>query len=122
MASIVNAGPGNWNYTNNTGGNVRVIIAFFYNGTTSTSGITQTIANVNVASYTNGTNSSFTGFGKHVTWRSTNSSNGYQVSGVVGNAGDGFVDEFYLADGQSASVTATSGSPKGYNILIVPEE
>ena len=49
MASIVNAGTGNWSYTNSTGGNVRVIISFFYNGTTSTSGLTQSIAGVSVA-------------------------------------------------------------------------
>tara|TARA_B100001996_G_scaffold223345_1_gene171838 strand:- start:227 stop:598 length:372 start_codon:yes stop_codon:yes gene_type:complete len=121
MASIVNAGTGNWSYTNSTGGNVRVIISFFYNGTTSTSGLTQSVAGVSVASQTNGTNTSFVGFGKHVTWRSTNNSYGYQVSGVVGNAGSGFVDEFWLADGQSASVSGAPGTPKGYNIVIIPE-
>tara|TARA_B100001175_G_scaffold305897_1_gene303421 strand:- start:1653 stop:2024 length:372 start_codon:yes stop_codon:yes gene_type:complete len=121
MASIVNAGTGNWSYTNSTGGNVRVIISFFYNGTTSTSGLTQSVAGVSVASQTNGTNVSFIGFGKHVTWRSTNNSYGYQVSGVVGNASTGFVNEFWLADGQSASVSGAPGTPKGYNILIIPE-
>tara|TARA_Y200000002_G_scaffold138984_1_gene114579 strand:- start:196 stop:567 length:372 start_codon:yes stop_codon:yes gene_type:complete len=121
MASIVNAGTGNWSYTNSTGGNVRVIISFFYNGTTSTSGLTQSIAGVSVASQTNGTNVSFVGFGKHVTWRSTNNSYGYQVSGVVGNASTGFVNEFWLADGQSASVSGAPGTPKGYNIVIIPE-
>ena len=121
MASIVNAGTGNWSYTNSTGGNVRVIISFFYNGTTSTSGLTQSVAGVSVASQTNGTNVSFVGFGKHVTWRSTNNSYGYQVSGVVGNASTGFVNEFWLADGQSASVSGAPGTPKGYNILIIPE-
>ena len=121
MASTVNAGSGNWSYTNSTGGNVRVIISFFYNGTTSTSGLTQSVAGVSVASQTNGTNVSFIGFGKHVTWRSTNNSYGYQVSGVVGNASTGFVNEFWLADGQSASVSGAPGTPKGYNILIIPE-
>ena len=121
MASIVNAGTGNWSYTNSTGGNVRVIISFFYNGTTSTSGLTQSVAGVSVASQTNGTNVNFIGFGKHVTWRSTNNSYGYQVSGVVGNASTGFVNEFWLADGQSASVSGAPGTPKGYNILIIPE-
>ena len=121
MASIVNAGTGSWSYTNSTGGNVRVIISFFYNGTTSTSGLTQIVAGVSVASQTNGTNTSFIGFGKHVTWRSTANSYGYQVSGVVGNAGSGFVDEFWLADGQSASVSGSPGTPKGYNIVIIPE-
>ena len=127
MASIVNAGTGNWSYTNNTGGNVRVIISFFYNNTTSQSydaGLTQTIAGVTTASATSGTNASFIGFGKHVSWRSSSNSYGYQVKGVVGNTSSGgFVDEFWLADGQSASVNGVSYlSPKGYNILIIPEE
>jgi hypothetical protein len=126
MASIVNAGTGNWSYTNNTGGNVRVIIGFFYNNTTSQSydaGLTQTIAGVTVTSATNGTNMSFVGFGKHVTYQSKYNSGGYQVKGHVGNTGGGFVDEFWLADGQSASVNGVSYlSPKGYNILIIPEE
>ena len=126
MASIVNAGTGNWSYTNNTGGNVRVIIGFFYNNTTSQSydaGLTQTIAGVTVASATNGTNMSFIGFGKHVTYQRGSNSGGYQVKGHVGNTGGGFVDEFWLADGQSASVNGVSWmSPKGYNIVIIPEE
>ena len=126
MASIVNAGSGNWSYTNNTGGNVRVIIGFFYNNDSqqsSNAGLTQTIAGVTVASSTSGTNTAFTGFGKHVNYRSSSNSTGYQVKNIVGNGGNAFVDEFWLADGQSASVNGTSFlSPKGYNILIIPEE
>tara|TARA_B100000965_G_C19125127_1_gene554978 strand:+ start:131 stop:520 length:390 start_codon:yes stop_codon:yes gene_type:complete len=127
MASIVNAGTGNWSYANSTGGNVRVIISFFYNNTASqnnNAGLTQTIAGVSVASATSGTNASFVGFGKHVTWRSTNNSYGYSRKGIVGNTSNGgFIDEFWLADGQSASVSGTNGSyaPKGYNIVIIPE-
>ena len=126
MASIVNAGSGNWSYTNNTGGNVRVIIGFYYNNDsqqTSNAGLTQTIAGVTVATASNGTNMSFVGFGKHVTYQRGSNSQGYQVKGHVGNTGSGFVDEFWLADGQSASVNGVSYlSPKGYNILIIPEE
>ena len=126
MASIVNAGTGNWSYTNNTGGNVRVIIGFYYNNTTSQSydaGLTQVIAGGTVATASNGTNMSFVGFGKHVTYQRGSNSQGYQVKGHVGNTGSGFVDEFWLADGQSASVNGiTWMSPKGYNILIIPEE
>ena len=126
MASIVNSGTGNWSYTNNTGGNVRVIIGFYYNNTTSqdyNAGLTQTIAGVTVATASNGTNMSFVGFGKHVTYQRGSNSQGYQVKGHVGNTGSGFVDEFWLADGQSASVNGSSYlSPKGYNILIIPEE
>ena len=126
MASIVNAGTGNWSYTNNTGGNVRVIIGFYYNNTTSQSyvaGLTQVIAGVTVATATNGTNMSFIGFGKHDTYQQGSSSQGYVTKGHVGNTGRGFVDEFWLADGQSASVNGSSYlSPKGYNILIIPEE
>ena len=65
MASIVNAGTGNWSYTNNTGGNVRVIIGFYYNNDsqqTSNAGLVQVIAGVTVASFTSGTNTAFTGF------------------------------------------------------------
>ena len=116
MASIVNAGTGNWSYTNNTGGNVRVIIGFYYNNTTSQSydaGLTQVIAGVTVATASNGTNMSFVGFGKHVTYQRGSNSQGYQVKGHVGNTGSGFVDEFWLADGQSASVNGiTWMSPK----------
>jgi len=66
---------------------------------------------------------SFVGFGKHVTYQRGSSYGGYQVKGHVGNTGGGFVDEFWLADGQSASVNGVSYlSPKGYNILIIPEE
>ena len=128
MASTVNAGTGNWNYTNNTGGNVRVIIAFFYNNPASSNydaGLVQVIAGVETASDSSGTNQHFRGFGKHVTYISGSNSSSYQVKNVVGNSGGrGFVDEFYLADGQSASVNGTNGGypPKGYNILIVPEE
>ena len=126
MASTVNAGSGNWSYTNSTGGNVRVIIGFYYNNTTSQSydaGLTQVIAGVTVATASNGTNMSFVGFGKHVTYQRGSNSQGYQVKGHVGNTGSGFVDEFWLADGQSASVNGiTWMSPKGYNILIIPEE
>ena len=126
MASTVNAGTGNWNYTNNTGGNVRVIIAFFYNNPASSNydaGLVQVIAGVTVASSTSGTNTAFTGFGKHVNYRSSSNSTSYQVKNIVGNGGNAFVDEFWLADGQSASVNGiTWMSPKGYNILIIPEE
>jgi len=128
MASTVNAGTGNWSYTNNTGGNVRVIIAFFYNNPSQSynSGLTQVIAGVTVATASSGTNSSFTGFGKHVTYIVSGSgTTPLQVKNVVGYqaGGSGFVDEFYLADGQSASVSAAGSlQPKGYNILIVPEE
>ena len=126
MASIVNAGTGNWSYTNNTGGNVRVIIGFYYNNDsqqTSNAGLVQVIAGVTVASCTSGTNTAFTGFGKHVNYRSSSNSTSYQVKNIVGNGGNAFVDEFWLADGQSASVNGVSYlSPKGYNILIIPEE
>lgn len=128
MASIVQAGSGNWSYTNNTGGNVRVIIAFFYNNASQSynAGLTQVIAGITTATASSGTNQKFTGFGKHVTYMVSGSgTTPLQVKNVVGYqaGGEGFVDEFYLADGQSASVSA-SGSlqPKGYNILIVPEE
>ena len=127
MASTVNAGSGNWSYTNSTGGNVRVIIAFFYNHPSQSpnSGLVQVIAGVTVATDQSGTNQRFIGFGKHVTYMVGSSSTSFQSKGVVGYqaGGNGFVDEFYLADGQSASVSASStNQPLGYNILIVPEE
>jgi len=128
MASTVNAGTGNWSYTNSTGGNVRVIIAFFFNNASQSynAGLTQVIAGVTTASATSGTNQTFTGFGKHVTYMVSGSgTTPVQVKNVVGYqaGGNGFIDEFYLADGQSASVSAAGSlQPKGYNILIVPEE
>ena len=128
MASTVNAGTGNWSYTNSTGGNVRVIIAFFYNhpSQSTNAGLTQVIAGVTVATASSGTNSSFTGFGKHVTYLVSGSgTTALQVKNVVGYqaGGSGFVDEFYLANSQSASVSAAGNlQPLGYNILIVPEE
>ena len=128
MASTVNAGSGNWSYTNSTGGNVRVIISFFYNhpSQSTNAGLTQVIAGVTVATANSGTNSRFTGFGKHVTYIvSAGGTYPIQVKGVVGYqaGGSGFVDEFWLADGQSTSVSAAGNlQPLGYNILIIPEE
>ncbi len=126
MAATVYTGTGNWNYTNNTGGNVRVIIAYVYNNFTSQSydeGIAQIVNGTEIARGTSGTNQNFVGFGKHILYQSTNGANGYQVKGIAGNAGGPFVDEFFLADGQTASIEAVNaGFPiKHYNIMVVPE-
>ena len=128
MASTVQSGSGGWSYTNSTGGNVRVIIAFFYNhpSQSTSSGLTQVINGMTIATAQSGTNQRFTGFGKHVTYIVSGSgTTPFTSKGVVGYqaGGSGFVDEFYLANGQSASVSASStNQPLGYNILIVPEE
>ena len=126
MAATVYTGTGNWNYTNSTGGNVRVIIAYCFNNTASSNydaGIKQIINGTEVGSATSGTNMAFRGFGKHINYISSNNSAGWQVKNIAGNVGGTFVDEFFLADGQSAALEAVNGGYpiKHYNIMVVPE-
>ena len=126
MAATVYTGSGNWSYTNSTGGNVRVLIYYCYNNTSSqdyTAGVKQVINGVDIASAANGTNMAFTGFGRGIVYMSSSNSTGWQVKNIAGNSGGVFVDEFFLADGQSTALEAVNaGKPiKAYNIMVVPE-
>tara|TARA_B100001093_G_scaffold238073_1_gene228095 strand:- start:218 stop:604 length:387 start_codon:yes stop_codon:yes gene_type:complete len=126
MAATVYTGSGNWSYTNSTGGNVRVLIYYCYNNTSSQdydAGVKQVINGVDIASATNGTNMAFTGFGRGIVYMSSSNSTGWQVKNIAGNSGGVFVDEFFLADGQSTALEAVNaGKPiKAYNIMVVPE-
>ncbi len=126
MAATVYTGSGNWSYTNSTGGNVRVIIAYCFNNTASSNydaGIKQIINGTEIGSATSGTNMAFRGFGKHVNYIATSNSGGLQQKNIIGNTGGSFVDEFFLANGQTAALEAVNaGKPiKHYNLMVIPE-
>ena len=126
MAATVYTGSGNWSYTNSTGGNVRVIIAYVWNNTTASNysaGVKQKINGTTIGEATNGTNISFLGFGKHVVYQNTRNSGAMTTKNVAGNTSSRFADEFFLANGQTAALEAVSTSYPilHYNIMVVPE-
>jgi len=126
MAATVYTGSGNWSYTNSTGGNVRVIIAYCFNNTASSNydaGIKQIVNGTTLGQATSGTNMYFKGFGKHITYRDLTTSGSLQQKNISGNVNGTFADEFFLADGQSAALEAVNGvyPIKHYNIMVVPE-
>tara|TARA_B100001094_G_scaffold5217_1_gene4744 strand:+ start:23 stop:400 length:378 start_codon:yes stop_codon:yes gene_type:complete len=123
MTATVYSGSGDWSYTNSTGGNVRVIIgcafADFNGSQTTSNGIKirfGVAGSPYVLSEASGTNDRFVGFGRHV----KNSQHAY---GVVASSGGTFVDEFWLADGHTANITAVdAGYPISlYNVMVIPE-
>ena len=126
MAATVYTGSGNWSYTNSTGGNVRVIIAYCYGNTASSSydaGVKQIVNGTEIGSATSGTNMYFRGFGKHINYIATSNSTSLQQKNISGNVGGSFVDEFFLANGQTAALEAVNaGYPiKHYNLMVIPE-
>ena len=127
MAATVFTGSGNWSYTNTTGGNVRVIIAYCHvntNAQTTNVGVKQIVNGTEIGRATSGTNQAFRAFGKHINYTTTSSSNGFQAKGMNSwSSGGTLVDEFFLADGQTASLEAISGSYplKHYNLMVIPE-
>ena len=77
MAATVFTGSGNWSYTNSTGGNVRVIIAYCNVSTaaqTTDVGVKQIVNGTEIGSATSGTNMYFRGFGKHINYIATRNS------------------------------------------------
>tara|TARA_B100001113_G_C20765852_1_gene473010 strand:+ start:141 stop:527 length:387 start_codon:yes stop_codon:yes gene_type:complete len=126
MAAEVFTGSGNWSYTNSTGGNVRVIIAYCFNNDASSNydaGVKQIINGTMLGQGTSGTNMYFKGFGKHILYRDSITSGSLQQKNISGNVAGAFVDEFFLANGQTASLEAVNaGYPiKHYNIMVIPE-
>ena len=137
MAATVHTGFGqNFSYTNSTGDNVRVIIGHVLcntDDTSASSGIQMRFGPSNSAyvfSVVGGTNQSFGGFGKHVTYMVKDYSGGSsQGTGAAkgmfgyGKSGSCFVDEIWLANGHSIDIAARSNTYplKSYNILTIPE-
>ena len=126
MAATVYTGSGNWSYTNSTGGNVRVLIAYCFNNTASSNydaGIKQIVNGTEIGSANSGTNMAFRGFGKHINYIATSNSSSLQQKNIAGNVGGTFVDEFFLADGQTAALEAVNGGfpIKHYNLMVIPE-
>tara|TARA_B100000965_G_scaffold382378_1_gene380696 strand:+ start:445 stop:840 length:396 start_codon:yes stop_codon:yes gene_type:complete len=129
MAATVHTGNNqNFSYTNNTGGNVRVVISLALNNTSvqaSTNGIkircgppgSPDILNANSSQ-----NGRFNGIGKNIA-RQGGSSSSDGVGASASNDVDCMCTEFYLAEGHSIDVQGVSGSYplKFYNILTIPE-
>jgi len=129
MAATVHTGNGqNFSYTNNTGGNVRVVISLALNNTSvqaSTNGIQIRCGppgSATILSTTSGTNHRFNGIGKNIA-RQGGSSSSDGVGASASNDVDCMCTEFYLADGHSIDVEGVLGSYplKFYNILTIPE-
>jgi len=131
MASTILSGTGNVSWTNNTGGNVRVIIYYFG-------------AN-NVASTTNGLGISMNAGGATITaaftkavgknlassygyLSSTHSSSSFVQNNMASRIADdhntfpqALPTELVLANTRTLSITLTGGTAS-YNILIIPED
>ena len=126
MAATVYTGSGNWSYTNSTGGNVRVIIAYCLNNNTQSNnsvGVKQKVNGTTISEVTNGTNIRFLGFGKHICYQNSSNANSMTTKNNAGNTSARFADEFFLANGQTAALEAVSTSYPilHYNIMVVPE-
>ena len=126
MAATVYTGSGNWSYTNSTGGNVRVIIAYCLNNNTQSNnsvGVKQKVNGTTISEVTNGTNIRFLGFGKHICYQNSSNANSMTTKNSAGNTSARFADEFFLANGQTAALEAVSTSYPilHYNIMVVPE-
>ena len=126
MAATVYTASGNWSYTNSTGGNVRVIIAYVWNNTTASNysaGVKQIINGTQIGSVTNGTNISFLGFGKYVCYQNSRNSGAMTTKNIAGNTSGRFVDEFFLANTQTASIEKVHANYPilHYNIMVIPE-
>lgn len=126
MAATVLNGTGNVSWTNNTGGNVRVIINYFgansADGTTNGKGITMNVGGATIsAQYTKviGKNlglhsgslpsGNIAAFGQNLT-----------VSSEDFTAEQALPVEFYLASTQRITITLTGGTAS-YSIVIIPE-
>ena len=128
MATTVHTGNGqNFSYTNNTGGNVRVVISLALNDT-SVQALTNGIkircgapGSPDILQANSSTNARFNGIGKNIARQG--GSAGYTVGASASNDVDCMCTEFYLADGHSIDVQGVDASYplKFYNILTIPE-
>lgn len=128
MAATVLAGTGNVSYTNNTGGNVRVIVNYFgansADGTTNGKGISMNIAGATIsAQYTKAIGKNLALQGGYA--RDSTSSISLYAQNLATdlnavNYQQALPIEFYLATTQSMSITL-SGGTASYNVLVIPE-
>ena len=129
MAATIHTGNGqNFSYTNNTGGNVRVVISLALNDT-SVQALTNGIkircgapGSPDILQANSSQNARFNGIGKNIARQGgSNSSDG--VGASASNDVDCMCTEFYLADGHSIDVQGVDASYplKFYNILTIPE-
>lgn len=128
MATTVHTGNGqNFSYTNNTGGNVRVVISLALNDTSQQSfsnGIKIRCGapgSPDILQANSSTNARFNGIGKNIARQG--GSAGYTVGASASNDVDCMCTEFYLANGHSIDVQGVDASYplKFYNILTIPE-
>jgi len=132
MAATVHSGDdSNFSYTNSTGGNVRVIIGIVLSNKdaqTTSQGVKMRFGASGSAytmQATSGTNSVFTGFGKHMTWSGDSPADRWYALGGGGSANASvFATEIWLANGHSIDIQGVNGSYplKQYNILTIPED
>ena len=130
MTATIHTGNGqNFSYTNNTGGNVRVVISLALNDTSvqaNTNGIKIRCGapgSPDILQANSGTNSRFNGIGKNIARQGGTNHSGHFVGASGSSDVDCMCTEFYLADGHSIDVQGVSPSYplKFYNILTIPE-
>ena len=128
MTATIHTGNGqNFSYTNNTGGNVRVVISLALNDTSQQSfsnGIRIRCGapgSPDILQANSSTNARFNGIGKNIARQG--GSAGYTVGASASNDVDCMCTEFYLANGHSIDVQGVDASYplKFYNILTIPE-
>ena len=128
MTATIHTGNGqNFSYTNNTGGNVRVVISLALNDISQQSfsnGIRIRCGapgSPDILQANSSTNARFNGIGKNIARQG--GSAGYTVGASASNDVDCMCTEFYLADGHSIDVQGVDASYplKFYNILTIPE-
>jgi hypothetical protein len=124
MAATILSGTGNVSWTNNTGGNVRVVVNYFGSN--------------NVASTTNGVGISISAggptftasfakaIGKNLAFSGGAASLGYVSNNMIVNDTNESTQqalpiEFYVPATQTFSITLSNGTAS-YNILILPED
>ena len=129
MATTVHTGHNqNFSYTNNTGGNIRVVISLALNDTSvqaNTNGIKIRCGapgSPDILQANSSQNARFNGIGKNIA-RQGNTNSGHFIGASASNDVDCMCTEFYLADGHSIDVQGVDGSYplKFYNILTIPE-
>lgn len=129
MTTTIHTGHNqNFSYTNNTGGNIRVVISLALTDTSvqaSTNGIKircGTPGSPDIMSEASGSNHRFNGIGKNIA-KQTGLNGGSVVGASASSDVDCMCTEFYLADGHSIDVQGvTSNFPlRFYNILTIPE-
>jgi len=129
MAATILSGTGNVSWTNNTGGNVRVVINYFganaAESLTNGQGISMNAGGAVISA------SLVKAFGKNLAFSGgflsgTHPSQTYQSFGMIVPSGSGFTSqalptEVYIPHTRSITL-ALAGGTASYNILIIPED